>query len=682
MKITKQIGLLALTLALLAVSVLPTSAAPAAQADDDWARVKAAGKILVGTSGDYPPFEFYNSVFQLDGFDIALFQELGKRLGVGVEFNNFAFDGLISALRLKQVDAAIGAISVTPDRQTLVDFTSMYFVGSDTALMRTSSKDVIRSATDMKGKKVGVERGTTYEAWAQENLVDAGLIKQADLVTYDDVDVMVNALRTAKIDVVLIGYLTGQEMDKRYRDVRTAGAKVNQQRYAIAVRKGSTLAQQLNLALSQIQDDGTYDKLAKLYLNVDAQDIEPPSPDVQPTPQPTVAPAPTPAGPAPCEWGMAFVADLNLDDKNMTAPPVMKPGQSFTKSWRVRNVGTCAWEADFQIAFVRGNRAEAQMGGASVAVGKKVQPGETIDLSVKLTAPTVYGTFQAFWQMRTNTRQYFGEVVWVGVQVPDPNPPPPPPQPVDVNPNLRADANWVNQGQCTTVRWDVDNVNNVFFVTNSQAQGVGGHDARSVCPSATTTYILRVVRKDNKSVDFPITINVNGSAPLTINFWADTQNINAGQCTGLNWQVINGKAVYLNQGAGEALVGGSAKVQICPSNTTTYQLRVARNDGGNEIRSVTVSVNQAQPGPVITTFYPDRNEINLGECVNLGWGTANAGGVNLIRSGQTLVQGGQPNSSYQDCPQDFGLYEYVLVAYGNGQTSQKVTVNVQMLPQQ
>src|SRR4051794_8237831 len=72
----------------------PTVAAPVAQTDDgdDWARVKAAGKIVVGVSADYPPFEFYDSNYQLDGFDIALFKAIAQQMGITVEFNDFAFD--------------------------------------------------------------------------------------------------------------------------------------------------------------------------------------------------------------------------------------------------------------------------------------------------------------------------------------------------------------------------------------------------------------------------------------------------------------------------------------------------------------------------------------------------------------------------------------------------------------
>jgi arginine/lysine/histidine transporter system substrate-binding protein len=130
-----------LLVTLLLLALLPSSAAavvdptqaqqdpPAEQpidTPDDWSRIQDAGKIVFGTAADYPPFEFYNSNFELDGFDIALAKALGEELGVEVQFRDYAFDGLLDAVRLGAVDSAIAAISVTPDRQQLVDFSNLY----------------------------------------------------------------------------------------------------------------------------------------------------------------------------------------------------------------------------------------------------------------------------------------------------------------------------------------------------------------------------------------------------------------------------------------------------------------------------------------------------------------------------------------------------------------------------
>jgi ABC-type amino acid transport substrate-binding protein len=583
---------------LLATAVAAPASAQSPAPEDDWAKVKAAGKILVGTAADYPPFEFYASNYQLDGFDIQLMKEIGKRLGIEVEFNDFAFEGVLDALRLKQVDAAIAGISVTDDRRALVDFSNIYYIGKDAALIRSADQGTIKTEQDLAGKKIGVQRGTTFQAWVQDHLVDPGLVPQANVISYANVDAMVTDLRERKTDVVIMGESPARVYDRRFRDIIVGITGVNPQRFAIASRNGSTLSNQFNSALLQIQSDGTFAKLVDQYLNVDPKDVTAGNEGQVVNEQPGTGGETTPA----CINGMAFVADVNLDDKNMTAPPVMKPNQQFTKTWRVRNSGTCAWDPKFVLAYSYGNRPEAQMGGTQVAVGKAVQPGETVDISANLTAPNVYGVFQGFWTMRDLQNVEFGETVWVGIQVPNPNPPPPPtappppPRPPAVlptappnvnmtGPNLRADSQYINAGQCTTIRWEVGNVKAVYFVTGNNVEGVGGVDSRVVCPPATTTYVLRVVRQDNVVQDFPITINVQ-QPNATINFWADSYSIQPGQCTTVRWDVQGVQAVFYNE---QGVAGQDAR-QECPSQTTTYNLRVVLNDGSQQTRQVTIQV--------------------------------------------------------------------------------------------
>lgn len=641
--------------------------------DDDLARVKAAGKIVVGTSADYEPFDFYSSNFALDGFDIVLMRELGRRMGVEVEFNDFAFDGLLDALNLKQVDAAIAAISVVPERQQKFDFSNLYYFGSDAVIGRTNYQGKVSSAHDMAGKKLGVERGSTYEDWAQSNLVDAGLSMQSDIVTYQDVNAMVRDVRNGKLDLALAGTLAMRAVVRRSAGtLKIVGEGTNTQQFGIATRKSSTLVKELNRALLVVQSDGTFARLAQQYLSATASEIRPTNPNVS-------NPPPTDPGGATqlpeCVFGMQFVADLNYDDRNMTAPPAVKPSERFTKSWRVRNNGTCDWAPDFALAFTRGNVPAAQMGGTAVSVGRTVRPGETIDISANLQSPPGYGTFQGFWQMRTPQFNYFGETLWVGVTVPDPNPPPPPPT-TSIRPNLRADADNLNRGQCTTVRWEVDNIRAAYFIdpnaNNGNPAGVGGRDSRNVCPPGTTTYTLRIQRRDNVTQEFPITIHIVGQQP-TLNFWVDNSTVNAGQCTTLRWDVQNVSAVYLND-QGTAGVGAQ---QICPPQTSTYTLRVTLRDGSTQTRQITVNVNPVvQPGPSITGFSSSANTISLRGCVELRWSAANATGTRINRNGQAIAAGAQGQGTLQDCPPVAGIAEYVLTAFGNGSASAKLTVNV------
>ena len=129
----------------------------------------------------------------------------------------------------------------------------------------------------------------------------------------------------------------------------------------------------------------------------------------------TPSAAPTPPA---CLNGLAWVAHLNLDDQNMMAPPVLQPGQAFTKGWRLRNAGTCLWSPDFTLTYRTGNTPAAQMGGSDLKIGKVVAPGETIDFSINLVAPSASGTYLGIWQMTDASGTPFGERIWVGVRVP------------------------------------------------------------------------------------------------------------------------------------------------------------------------------------------------------------------------------------------------------------------------
>lgn len=658
----------------------PAPAAPTAGdatvTPDQWSRILDEGVIVFSTAADYPPFEFYNSKFELDGFDIALAKALGEQLGLEVRFRDYAFDGLLDAVQLGDVDAAIAAISVTPDRQQLVDFSNLYYIGQSVAMASDTFTATLRAATDFTGLTVGVQRGSTFQAWAQENLVDAGVIGQENLIAYPTISAAIVDVRSDELDVVLLGQLTADQALKNADDLILVGEKFYQQQYAIAAPRGSTLVAQLNTALVAVQSDGTFAELVTLYLRDEPEEVTPDE-DTANVENPVVTDPVTPATPEPCIEGMTFVGDLNLDDQNMTAPPIMAPGQDFTKGWRVRNSGTCPWEADFAIVYVNGNRVEAAMNGQPTPIGRTVAPGEMIDLYVTLRAPQVYGTFQGFWQMRNSTQQYFGEAVWVGIQIPDPNPPPPPPPPSHPDPNLRADTDWITQGQCTAIRWDVEGVMAVFFIENGSEQGVGGHDARTVCPPQTTSYMLRVLYNDQPTSDYSITVNVNPNSEYTLNFWADSYAIDSGQCTALRWDVRNVQAVYLN---GEGVPGVSAR-DVCPGQTTTYTLVVTKMDGGQDSRQVTVEVRNAPPPvvewPEIERFSVSANEIARGQCVTFEWRTDNVNGVNLTRGGTPLLVGAGSNGSAQDCPENVGLQEYRLDAYSTlGQVSQTVMVNV------
>lgn len=96
----------------------------------------------------------------------------------------------------------------------------------------------------------------------------------------------------------------------------------------------------------------------------------------------------------------AFVTDITYPDGSIIAR-----GSTFTKTWRVKNTGTCTWTTDYELVFVRGEKFGAK---SAVAVPASVGPGKTVDLSIQLTAPNQDGRYKGYWQLRNPSGIQFG----------------------------------------------------------------------------------------------------------------------------------------------------------------------------------------------------------------------------------------------------------------------------------
>jgi hypothetical protein len=137
------------------------------------------------------------------------------------------------------------------------------------------------------------------------------------------------------------------------------------------------------------------------------------------TPLPTatpIPPTPTPT-PLPCDWA-SFVGDVLISDGN-----TIKAGTTFTKSWRLKNIGSCTWTRDYSLVFVSGSQMDAPN---RVWLDTQVRPGETVDVSVVLKAPLQAGDYTGYWQLRNANGVNFGiggnaqQAFWVKIRVAEP----------------------------------------------------------------------------------------------------------------------------------------------------------------------------------------------------------------------------------------------------------------------
>ena len=377
---------------------------PSTPPDDSWEKVQAAGVLSVATSADYPPFAYQNQDYMIDGFDPALIREIGSKLGVQVQITDYAFEGLGSALDVGQADVAIAAISQTPERSAAVDFSNVYYVGKDGILARTDSGiEHISQVSQISGKRVGVQKRSVYETWAQKYLVDAGVIPQAMLFAYAKPEHAVGDLKLGRLDLVIMD-LQPAIRTLSDADLSLVGEGMSQQLLAIALPKGAhTLKAKIDQALLALQNEGKVNQLAQTYLGLRPEDLIPP-----PTPEPTET---------PCDDAMLFVEDLNYDDKDLTEFPVLDPGKTFQKGWRIKNTGTCTWTNAYFIKYVNGKDPAAQMGGQPTAIKGEVKANAAYDMYVDLTAPAQPGKYVGYWQMHNAAGVPFGQTIWVAIEV-------------------------------------------------------------------------------------------------------------------------------------------------------------------------------------------------------------------------------------------------------------------------
>jgi len=402
--------------------------APPVDEDDSWARVQEAGVLRVATSADYPPFSYYNDDFVIDGFDTALIRDIGIVLGVKTEVSDYAFEGLASALRVGQEDVAIAALSINPEREEQFDFSNIYYIGEDGILAQTDSDiGMITNPSQMAGQRVGVQRLTVYETWAQDVLVSGGIISQDQLLTYAKPEHAVDDLKQDRLDLVIMD-LQPATAALSLGGLKLAGQGLNQQRFAIALPQGSdALKAKINEALLYMQNEGRVDQLVQHYLGLNPEDIIPP-PTPEPTPEFTETPLPTATEdsntptPTPCIDAMEFVADLNYDDQDLTNFPKVDPEEAFQKGWRLKNSGSCPWTGSYYLKYSHGSDPAAQMGGQPTSIKGEVKPGEEYDMYVDLVAPLEPDEYVGYWQMHNADNKPFGQTIWVAVEVRNLNP--------------------------------------------------------------------------------------------------------------------------------------------------------------------------------------------------------------------------------------------------------------------
>ncbi|MBO8127169.1 MAG: amino acid ABC transporter substrate-binding protein [Firmicutes bacterium] len=247
--------LFTLVLALLMGLVVPAALA----GDGSLERVKKAGKLVIGIDDAYPPMEFRDENNQLVGFDIDLAREIGKRLGVEVEWVPTEWNGVILALNSGKFDIILSAMSITEERAKQVDFSPPYIDMGQVVVTRTNSN--ISNVEDLKGKVIGTQLGST-SAEAARTIEGIKELKEYPKFTEVFLDLAIGRIDAGVVDQLVANYYANTRPN-----VFKVAFQVVPEPIGIAYRKeDDSLQEAIDSILLDLIEEGYIEELIQKWL--------------------------------------------------------------------------------------------------------------------------------------------------------------------------------------------------------------------------------------------------------------------------------------------------------------------------------------------------------------------------------------------------------------------------------
>ena len=223
------------------------------------------GTLTVCSDVPYPPFEDFDKTSDIGfkGFDVDIVDAIATQLDLKVEIKDSDFNALKSGLALntKQCDLVASAMTITPEREAVMGFSDGYYDSEQSLLVPADSS--IASIDDLDGVKVGVQKGTTGEAYANENA------SGADIVVFPSDGEMYAAIKAGQVEALLQDLpvnIDHQNDPKAAGEFKVVETYSTDESYGLAVKKDNTeLLDAVNEALTTMRDDGDYQKIYDTY---------------------------------------------------------------------------------------------------------------------------------------------------------------------------------------------------------------------------------------------------------------------------------------------------------------------------------------------------------------------------------------------------------------------------------
>ncbi len=220
------------------------------------------GKLIMSTNAAFPPYEMTTDAGEFEGIDIETAQAIADKLGLELQIDDMDFDAALLSVQQGKADIVMAGVTVTDERQNVMDFTDSYATGIQSIIVKEDSD--IASVDDLAGKKIGTQRGTTGYLYCSDDFGDE------NVVAYDDGLTAVQMLNNGQVDCVVIDNAPAKEFIAANPGLKLLDTAYVEESYAIGIGKGNTeLKDAINTALEELKADGTLQAIVDKYITAE-----------------------------------------------------------------------------------------------------------------------------------------------------------------------------------------------------------------------------------------------------------------------------------------------------------------------------------------------------------------------------------------------------------------------------
>ena len=223
-------------------------------------KIKAKGKLVVGTEAQYAPYEFKDLDANFAGCDMWLAQQIADSLGVTLEVVDMAFDGIIPAVQSGQVDLGIAAFTNTPERAEEIDFSDLYETSAQLLIVKAGNADKYSTKEALAGQKVGAQKGTI-----QSQLILSAL-PESELFELEKYPVLALEVQNGNIAGLVVDQAVGEALvatsngGLEVSDFAFTAEEASFGKSVVIAKGNEDLVEAVNEVINKVTADGSYQK--------------------------------------------------------------------------------------------------------------------------------------------------------------------------------------------------------------------------------------------------------------------------------------------------------------------------------------------------------------------------------------------------------------------------------------